>query len=92
MYSRENKKPTLKKVDGAADRFCGNKKTGEFRNTALTSRQKVSILRIPCSRGVSGALYLQSATAGVMPCLGRFVAMPALISDVDALVLRNGNS
>jgi len=65
---------------------------GNFQITPLTSRQKVSILRIPCSRGVSGALYLQSATAGVMLCLGRFVAMPALISDVDALVLRNGNS
>ena len=58
----------------------------------LTEWLKVSILRIPCSRGDSGALYLQSATAGVMPCPGRFVAMPALISDVDALVLRNGNS
>ena len=67
-------------------------KKGEMKNTALTESEKVSILRIPCSRGVSGALYLQSATAGVMLCLGRFVAMPALISDVDALVLRNGNS
>ena len=63
-----------------------------IQNMPLTENKKISILEIPCSRGVSGALYLQSATAGVMSCLGRFVAMPALISDVDVLVLRNGNS
>ena len=33
----------------------------------LTNPEKISIVRIPCSRGDSGALYLQSATAGVMP-------------------------
>ena len=80
--------------EGNDGRNCRGRKekTAEIKNTALTSFKKVSILRIPCSRGVSGALYLQSATAGVMLCLGRFVAMPPLISDVDVLVLRNGNS
>ncbi len=58
----------------------------------LTENGKVSILRIPCSRGVSGALYLQSAIAGVMFCVGYFAAMQPLISDVDVLVLRNGTS
>ena len=58
----------------------------------LTETTKISILEIPCSRGDSGALYLQSATAGVMFCLGRLVVMQPFISDVDVLVLRNGTS
>ena len=70
----------------------------------LTESQKASILnhasfeaiiqyviKLPCSRGVSGALYLQSAIAGVMFCLGYFLVELPLVSDVDALVLRNGN-
>ena len=35
LYSRENKKPTLKKVDGAADRFCGNKKNRRIQKYCL---------------------------------------------------------
>ena len=50
------------------------------------------VIKLPCSRGDSGALYLQSATAGVMFCLGRLVVMQPFISDVDVLVLRNGTS
>lgn len=47
------------------------------------------IINIPCSRGVSGALYLQSATAGVMSIRGaHYVRLPS-ISGVDNLVLRN---
>ena len=65
----------------------------------LTDTKKPSILDItfkkfikfPCSRGDSGALNLQSATAGVMFCLGSiFVGLPS-ISDVDVWVLRNRN-
>ena len=45
----------------------------------------------PCSRGDSGALYSQSATAGVMPSRGRIAVEQPLISDVDTWVLRNRN-
>ena len=49
------------------------------------------LINLPCSWGVSGALYLQSATAGVISCLGfAFVELP-FISGVDVLVLRNRN-
>ena len=41
------------------------------------------------SRGVSGALNLQSATAGVMSGLGSPVGRPPSISDVDDRVSRN---
>ena len=45
----------------------------------------------PYSRGVSGALNLQSAIAGVMFCLGCFLVELPLVSGVDVLVSRNGN-
>lgn len=57
---------------------------------ALFSAKYVKIF--PHSRGVSGALYLQSAIAGVLFCLGYiFVKLP-FVSDVDVWVLRNRNS
>ena len=42
------------------------------------------------SRGVSGALYLQSATAGVLFCLGYFLVKLPRVSGADVLVSRNG--
>ena len=48
-------------------------------------------LNFRASRGVSGALYLQSALVGVMPGLGFFLVEQPFISGVDAWVLRNGN-
>ena len=45
----------------------------------------------PHSRGVSGALYLQAARAGVMFCPGCFTVKLPLVRGVDVLVLRNGN-
>lgn len=44
----------------------------------LTLLQKPSILNKPCSRGVSGVLYLQPATAGVMHCLRALACIAAL--------------
>ena len=41
------------------------------------------------SRGDSGALYLQSATAGVIPIWGLFLVELPSISGVDVWVLRN---
>ena len=41
------------------------------------------------SRGDSGALYLQSATAGVMPIRGLYPVELPSISGVDVWVLRN---
>ena len=49
------------------------------------------LLRFPCSRGDSGALYLQSAIAGVLSCLGSFDEELPFISGVDIRVLRNRN-
>ena len=49
------------------------------------------VIKFPCSRGDSGALYLQSAPAGVIPCLGLFAAKLPCVSGVDVRVLRNGN-
>ena len=49
------------------------------------------VIKFPCSRGVSGALYLQSAIAGVMAGLGlNSVGLPS-VSDVDIWVLRDRN-
>ncbi len=47
------------------------------------------VFKFPRSRGVSGALYLQSATAGVMQNRGSFIAELPFISGVDVWVLRN---
>ena len=48
------------------------------------------VIKLPCSRGDSGALYLQSATAGVMFCRGYFLVKLPLVSGADVLVSRNG--
>ena len=49
------------------------------------------VIKLPCSRGASGALYLQSAIDGVISRLGfSIVELPA-ISGVDVWVLRNRN-
>ncbi len=45
----------------------------------------------PHSRGVSGALYLQSATAGVMPIGGFEIVKLPFISGVDIRVSCDGN-
>ena len=49
------------------------------------------VIKIPHSRGVSGALYLQSAIAGVIFCPGCLFAELPLVSGVEVWVLRNGN-
>ena len=49
------------------------------------------VKKLPRSRGDSGALYLQSAPAEVMPCLGSVIAELPYVSGVDVWVLRNGN-
>ena len=49
------------------------------------------VIKLPRSRGDSGALYLQSAPAEVMPCLGSVIAELPYVSGVDVWVLRNGN-
>ena len=49
------------------------------------------VIKFPCSRGDSGALYLQSALAGVISCLAHFSAELPLASGVDVWVLRNRN-
>ena len=49
------------------------------------------VIKFPRSRGDSGALYLQSAPAEVMPCLGSVIAELPYVSGVDVWVLRNGN-
>ena len=49
------------------------------------------VITFPRSRGVSGALYLQAARAGVMFCPGCFTVKLPLVRGVDVLVLRNGN-
>ena len=56
----------------------------------LTNRSKKSILIRPCSRGISGPLYLKSAIAGVMSGLGLVPVWLPFISGVEVWVLRNG--
>ncbi len=64
---------------------------GVHRVKDLTRSEKPDILKKPCSRGDSGALYLQSAIAGVMTRRGLLnLELPA-VSDVDIWVLCNGN-
>ena len=48
------------------------------------------VLKFPCNRGGSGALYLQSAIAGVILRRGLVFAELPLESDVDVWVLRDG--
>ncbi len=45
------------------------KSNGEFVKFIWTKSGAYCIIKKPCSRGISGALYLQSATAGVMEIL-----------------------
>ena len=52
----------------------------------LTNKQKKCILNIPRSRGDSGALNLQSATAGVMPTRGCAAVKQTSVSGVDVWV------
>ena len=49
------------------------------------------VIKFPRSRGDSGALYLQSALAGVIPRPGQLTAGLPCESGVDVWVLRNGN-
>ena len=42
-------------------------KGGKFR---ILMNVVEKFIKLPCSRGVSGALYLQTALAGVISCLG----------------------
>ena len=48
-------------------------------------------MNYPRSRGDSGALYLQSATAGVIPIRGLLAVELPFISGVDVWVLHNRN-
>ena len=50
------------------------------------------VIKFPCSRGDSGALYLQSAPARVISRLGYVLAGLPLVSGVDVWVLRNRTS
>lgn len=49
------------------------------------------VLKFPCNRGGSGALYLQSAIAGVLSHRGSFDGELPKVSGVDTWVLRNRN-
>ena len=51
-----------------------------------------TVIKFPRSRGDSGALYLQSALAGVMSYPGYVIAELPFVSGDDVWVLRNGNS
>ena len=53
--------------------------------------QILYVIKFPRSRGVSGALYLQSAIAGVLSRFGFVVGKLPLMMGVDVLVLRNRN-
>src|SRR5699024_11124633 len=57
----------------------------------LDKTGKIVYTKVPRSRGVSGALYLQSATAGVMPIRGLLSAELPFISGADVRVSRNRN-
>ena len=56
----------------------------------LTIRAIKGIIKEPRSRGISGALYLQSAIAGVILRRGLVFAELPLESGVDVWVLRDG--
>ena len=61
----------------------------DFLSSLDTSPMRNVYFPLSRSRGVSGALNLQSATAGVMSGLGSPVGRPPSISDVDDRVSRN---
>ena len=52
---------------GTAQETAGSQAPGGG-NGILTKNGLLGILRTPCSREISGLLYLQSAIAGVMAC------------------------
>lgn len=60
------------------------------RPTGILDKHKF-VIKFPRSRGDSGALNLQSAPAGVIPCLGQNIAELPYVSGVDVWVLRNRN-
>ena len=60
------------------------------RPTGILDKHKF-VIKFPRSRGDSGALYLQSAPAEVMPCPGPIIAKLPCVSGVDVWVLRNRN-
>ena len=74
---------------------CGKRKNrkslkiSKSRLLLLTFKKKKDILKSPSSWGVSGALYQQSATVGVISGPGFLIAELPFISGVDVWVLRN---
>ena len=62
-----------------------------YTKRALLIVQTKYVINFPRSRGVSGALYLQSALVGVISSRGYLFVEPPFISGVDAWVLRNRN-
>lgn len=58
--------------------------------TSILNKLKI-VIKFPRSRGVSGVLYLQSALAGVIFCLGWIIVGLPFISGDDVWVLRNRN-
>ena len=70
----------------------GNSLTNQPLNAILNRQFNYNpVINFPRSRGDSGALNLQSAPAGVIPCLGQNIAELPCVSGVDVWVLRNGN-
>ncbi len=57
----------------------------------MTNGHGDGILKTPSSRGISGALYHQSAIVGVISCRGLPIAELPFVSGVDSWVLRDGN-
>ena len=67
-------------------------RTGAYYIFGINNRRdEKHFYKFPRSWGDSGALYLQSATAGVMIGLGLFFVVLPIVSDVDAWVLRDRN-
>ena len=48
------------------------------------------VIKLLCSRGASGTLYLQSAIVGVMLCRGLYLSKLPLVCGVEIWVLRGG--
>ena len=67
------------------------RKLRECRKKSLTNIKKKDTINYPCSWGGGGALYLQSAIAGVISRPGPTGRKLPCISDVDVRVLRNRN-
>lgn len=75
-----------KKLD---KRFCLRYTKHAFPYFSFGNAPDNFVIKFPCSRGDSGALYLQSAPAGVMSHLGQSVAELPCVSGDDVWVLRN---